>query len=173
MRSEPDFELLPQRPVACWRRLLLPVCAAVTLASVVWAAVQWAQYRSAQRALNAVQAEQSHTPAVITPTAPSYALEALKAAQLLQAPVDNWLRELERCQPDNAQTRELRVDVGGRMVTTSVEFTGSPEIVAWLGCLNAGLATPAWRMAQMSALDRPLGAVSTASWTVVLERRGS
>lgn len=174
MHSEPDFELLaPPPPAAIWR-WMIPAAAILALSTSTWAAYEWLHYRRAAAELAVALAAEAKTPMPASAPEPAYAKEALQIAELLQTPVDAWLRELEHCQPDNARTRELRVDAAARRVTTLVEVHGQPEPVAWMQCLNAGLPTPAWHLVRMAAVDGGGvgGKEAQAVWTVELNRSG-
>ncbi|HYE71063.1 MAG TPA: hypothetical protein VD932_06015 [Aquabacterium sp.] len=145
-------------------------CAAVAVAS---AAILWNMQRQAGHELERALASVRQNPQASAPPEPAYAPIAREAAKLMQRPIDGWLRELERCQPEQARLRELRVDAKGGRVAAQVELQGDLALAPWLQCLNAGLNSPVWRTGHVSAATDAVASMSHAwrpAWAVVLER---
>lgn len=176
MRSEPDFELLPPpRLPAAWRAALALCSAGAVLALASTAALWHLQRQSQSEWQRALQVSQRP---LLPPPAPepAYASVAREAMTLMQRPIDGWLRELERCLPERARVRELRVDARAARVMAQVDLQGELALAPWLQCLNAGLESPAWRVSQVGAATDAATPVSSAwrpAWTVVLERAES
>jgi hypothetical protein len=173
MRSEPDFELLPPPRVGTGWRVAFAISAACAAAACVACVIFWSLQREARSMLERSLASPQQVLPRSLPPEPAYAAVAREAAKLMQHPIDGWLRELERCQPERARTRELRVDARAGRVVAQVELQGELALSPWLQCLNAGLASPVWRTAQAGAAAdgaTPLSATGRPAWTVVLER---
>jgi len=172
MRSEPDFELLPQGPAGPALRW-----AVATAAFLATAAVACVTHYGTElgRAKAALEHERTSPPAQHQPVRqapPAYADAAWAAVGLLQAPVDAWLRETENCLPETARVRELRIDVAATRTTAAIELQGEVALATWLQCLNSGSERPAWRAASVQAATEggmPAG-TWRPNWTVVLER---
>lgn len=175
MNSEPDFELLTRPAIGPLERAALFGSALLAATALASACYLWVEQRAVARELVRVATSRIPSVAAAPGVDPRFAEAAWKASQLLQAPVDSWLRELEHCQPEQARTRDLRVDVAAQRVTAVVEIKGDVVVAAWLQCFNAGLALPAWRVARVDATSdvAPAGSpMWQPSWSVVLERQG-
>lgn len=174
---EPEFELLPVPHAGRRTRTSANVVAWVMLAmALAWLGHSSLAYRRAQaeQAVRIERTQWARTQAKQGPATPNAAFleQAANAAALLQAPIGEWLRELETCQPDSARTRELSVDATQRKVATQVEVRGTVDVGEWLRCLNSGTEHRSWRLVQM-ALQPVVSAASGSSdtWRVTLVRQ--
>lgn len=190
---EGDFELLPRPARRSGRaRWVVPVLALA--ASLSWLAYESVRYWQVRQAIHvAEQAAHDRVAAIpagssSAPTAmpselaaqpsqvyrpPPYYAEAAAAAKLLQAPVDEWLRALEHCQPSGSRTTELHIDVARAEVTTTVEVGSRTDTTVWIKCLNEGQDTAPWRLVQMNAMAEDMQPRPTepSRWRVLLRRR--
>jgi len=173
MRSDPDFELLPP-PRVGWRwRVVLALSAVCAAAAMSSAALLWNMQRQAKQELERALASSRPVAPVGLPAEPVYAPMAREAAKLMQRPIDGWLREIERCQPEQARMRDLRVDAKAGRVVAQVELQGELALAPWLQCLNAGLESPVWRTMQVGGATDAMTSAPSAwrpAWAVVLER---
>lgn len=173
---EPEFELLPAPHSGRRTWTAANVFAWVMLAmALAWLGHASLAYRRAQaeQAARIERAQWARSQAKQGPATPNAAFleQAVHAAALLQAPIGEWLRELETCQPDSARTRELSVDATQRKVATQVAVRGTVDVGEWLRCLNGGTEHRSWRLVQM-VLHPAVSAASGSSdtWLVTLVR---
>lgn len=155
MSGDPDlrFELLRRQT-----SLRVPWFSFATAATALSCAIGWYAYEL--RSLQALRAQSQAIEAQAlardrparAPALPPYHDEALRAARLLEVPLNGWWRELENCQPTQAVTLTLRINALERLVQTTV-LTRDTDLESWTQCLNAGLHPPAWQVIQITADD--------------------
>jgi hypothetical protein len=152
------FELLRVKP----QRLSTGVVFAVFTSLVVatwFASSSWANLQDAR-------AVQAHRAALLAAgvdqtnrSSSEISAEFVPNANARRAQRDStarWLAEVERCHPNRAQVRTLRLDAIEYRASMDVTLTvPTTDLEQWLFCLNDELAAPAWRLIRIADVDGP------------------
>lgn len=150
------FELLRVKP----RRLSPNALFAVLVALVVaiwfaigsWTGLQDAREAQAHRvALAAARIDQKNRS---SSELSAGLVRNASARRALRDSTVRWLTEVERCHPNGARVRALRLDAIENRASMDVTLpAATSDLEPWLSCLNEEIVFPAWRLIRVTDMD--------------------